>query len=85
MTLLLMSVSADARTRTVLHAVATVSSQLPMSWGLEERSLVSSGSTCLAEKKKEKEHRVYLLLQKEGHQVNISYFCLPREVRKLLV
>lgn len=83
MTLLLTSLSSDARTRTVLQAVATVSSQLPISLGLEERSLVSSGSSRFAEK--EKELQVYLQLQKETHQINILYFCLPREVCKLLV
>lgn len=51
MTFLVTSVSANIRFRTVLQAVATVSSEFPISRGLEERRPVSSGKICFAAEK----------------------------------
>lgn len=77
MTFLLTSGSLNIRFRTVLHAVAMVSSDFPISRGPEERRLVSSGKICFAKKKTSNPNLVFC-----GLKLNASATVLSPKSRR---
>lgn len=99
MAFLLTSLSANISFRTMLHAVAIVSSEFPISWGPDERRLVSWGNTCFATGKGGKKLSISLMwnyvklmyLQTKQttdwavHPLSIAHCFLPMVVWKLLV